>query len=93
MNEKEFIDDLIKKLRALKSSIKKKDMLSDKVMEANPLNNTPKQIQKAHTNLNWQCMQIDKEKTNIARTFKDSFLDVDTSEKEYNPSPFHSYKG
>lgn len=93
MKEIELIDLMIDRLKSLKSSIKKKDKISDKAFNMNPQNSTPRQIQKASTDLNWQCMEVDKGKTEIARIFKGSCLDVDTGEKEYNPSGFHKYKG
>ncbi len=93
MTELEFIDEMISKLKRIKSAIKKKDNLSEKAFNMDFRKNTQRQIEKANTNLNWQCMYLDKEKTELARFFKGSFLDVDTSPKEYNPSGFHKYKG
>lgn len=87
------IDHMIALLKTIKSSIKKKENLSDKSCYMTPQNSSLKQITKAAANLNWQCMELDKEKTRFARLFKGSFLDISTGEKEYNPSGFHHYRG
>ena len=93
MEEIEFIEEMIVKLRGLKASIKKKDKMSQKAFEMNLASYTQNQIQKASTNLDWECMNLDKERTFFARSFKGSTLDVDTGEKIYKPSGFHTYKG
>lgn len=92
MDELQKIDELLDTLKYLKNSVKKKDKLSEKAMNTNHRTHTQRQIEKANVNLNWQCMEVDKIKTDFARKFKGSFLDVSTDKKEYNPSGFHSYK-
>jgi hypothetical protein len=91
--ETEFIDLMIAKLKSLKSSIKKKNKLSDNLGSAGLNTYTPRRLGNMTADLNWECMNIDKETTGFARAFKGSDLDVCTGEKEYNPSGFHSYKG
>jgi hypothetical protein len=86
------IDNLIFQLRELKKEINKRDKLSDKAFNMTPQTHSRSQINKASTDLNWSCMDIDKMKVKFARTFKDSQLNVSTEEVEYNPSGFHSYK-
>jgi len=93
MEEIEFIEGMLVKLRGLKASIKKKDKLSQKAFDMDLASHTPNQIEKASVNLNWECMNLDKERTRFARAFKGSTLDVDTGEKIYKPSGFHTYKG
>ena len=92
MKEIETIDRMIITLRDLKKAIKKQEQLSDKAFNCSHQTHSAKQVEKAHTDLNWQCMHVDKSKVSFARMFKKSFLDVDVGEKEYNPSGFHSYK-
>jgi len=92
-SELEQIDIMIAKLKEVKASIKKRDKLSDKAFNMNHTTHTIKQIQNTNTNLNWECMHLDKCKTDFARLFKGSVLDVSTDEKEYNPTGFHKYKG
>ncbi len=92
-SELEQIDIMIAKLKEVKASIKKRDKLSDKAFNMNHATHTIKQIQNTNTSLNWECMHLDKCKTDFARLFKGSVLDVSTDEKEYNPTGFHKYKG
>ena len=92
-SELEQIDIMIAKLKEIKASIKKRDKLSDKAFNMNHITHSIKAIQKTNTNLNWECMHLDKCKTGFARLFKGSLFDVSTDEKEYNPSGFHKYKG
>jgi len=92
-SELEQIDIMIAKLKEVKASIKKRDKLSDKAFNMNHTTHTIKQIQNTNTSLNWECMHLDKCKTDFARLFKGSVLDVSTDEKEYNPTGFHKYKG
>ena len=92
MNDLELIDQLISRLRILKSTIKRKNKLSEKSINLTPANATQKRIQKVHADLNWECMYVDQRKTDVARLFKNSVLDVHTGEKTYCPSPFHKYK-
>lgn len=87
------IDNLIQSLKYVKSNLLKKNKLSKKAYEMSYTSNTQRSVQKASVNLNWQCMELDKAKTNFARMFKGSLVDVCVEEKEYNPSGFHSYKG
>lgn len=92
MEELNQIENMIEALRRLRASIKKKDKLSEKLFNMDYRNHTPKRIQSVNADLNWECMNIDKEKTNFARIFKGSCIDVGIEEKQYNPSGFHSYK-
>ncbi len=90
--EIELIDSLISTAKYLKTAIKKRDKLSEKAFNMSRYTHSPRQIEKTNVDLNWQCMEVDKIKTDFARLFKGSLVDVGTGEKEYNPSGFHSYK-
>lgn len=92
LSDMEQVDILLKPLKAVKSSLKRKDRLSKKRREMSPENHTPRRIQSAEADLNWECMNLDKAKTDFARMFQGSVVDVDTGEKVYNPSGFHKYK-
>lgn len=92
MEDIKLIENMINHLRTLKSDIQKKEKLSTKLRDTQLCDVSPKRIEKMNTDLNWQCMNIDKKKTDIARLFKGSMLDVSTDEKEYNPSGWHNYK-
>ncbi len=92
MTELELIDLMISQLRTLKASLKRRDKKSEKVRLLTPRNATPKRIENANADLNWECMEIDMQRTDIARTYKNSVLDVSTEKKTYNPSAFHSYR-
>lgn len=92
MEEQEFIDQMIARLRSVKACMKKREKLSQKALGMNVRDNTPRQIQKANTELNWECMNLDKSIVDFARAYKGSMLDVHTGEREYNPSGFHCYK-
>lgn len=83
------IDQLLKQLKTLKSSLKKQEKLRAKSFNANPRDNSQKHIQKIEADLNFHCMDVQKEITGISRTFKDSFLDVSTDKKVYNPSAWN----
>jgi hypothetical protein len=93
MEESKQIENLLSQLKYIKNTLIKRDKLSDKAFNTNPGTSTPKQIDKANTALNWECMELDKAKTVFARSFKGSCLDVGVGEKEYKPSGFHRYKG
>jgi len=91
-SEKEQLEYLTKLLKQINQDSKKIEKLSEKARNTNFQNSTPKQTQKASVNLNWACLSLDKSKTDFARAFKGSCLDVNTEEKEYNPSGFHHYR-
>lgn len=74
MKELEIIEQMIYQLKRLKKSIQKRDMLNSTFL--NNTTTTPKQREKINTELTWLCMEIDKEKTNIARTYKGSSIEV-----------------
>ena len=92
MIELELIDKMISQLRTLKSTIKRKDKISERVRSLSPMNATPKRIQKGNADLNWACMDVDQRRTDVARLYRGSALDVGTEEKTYRPSAFHTYK-
>lgn len=91
MTELEKIDQAITLLKSIKATCKKKEKLSEKARNTDFRNSTPKQIEKATTALNWECMEFSKAKVNFARFFKDSILDVSTEVQTYRPSGFHEY--
>ena len=93
MSEMESIDNMILRLKALKSAMKQKEKMRDKLFEMDFANSTEKRRRKMSADLNWNSMAIEKAKTEFARIFKNSFLDVDTEEKEYKPSSFQNYRG
>ena len=92
MTDLETIEQAITLLKSIKATYKKKERLSVKAANTNFRNSTPKQIEKASVNLNWECMELSKAKVNFARFFKDSILDVSTEVQNYNPSGWHEYK-
>jgi hypothetical protein len=91
MKDLETIEQAIILLKSIKSTYKKKERLSEKARNTNFTNSTPSQIDKATSNLNWECMEYSKAKVNFARLFKDSILDVSTEVQTYRPSGFHEY--
>ena len=86
------IDKVLSELKTLKSEYQKAEKLSEKSLNMDFKNNTPKQIQKASVDLNWQCMHIDKVKKRVWKSILESELEVDISETDYYPSGFHHYK-
>lgn len=86
------IKHAMKLLNEVRACQNKVDKLTEKTLCMSPQNSTQKSIQREHTNLNWACMHLDKAKTDFARYFKGSLLDVSIESKDYNPSGFHSYK-
>ena len=88
MELKEFKDAL----RAIETQHKRVKRLSEKRANMSGQTHTQKSIQNADANLNWECMYLEQRKIDFARMFEGSELDVDTSEREFNPSPFHKYK-
>ncbi len=87
------IDIVIGQLKALKNNIQKVNKLSDKSFNMNPTNNTPKAMQNASANLNFECMYLDKQRKATWNAIKDAkFLEVSLEECEYHPSSFHSFK-
>ena len=89
--EIEEVDRLIAGLRTLKSDLKKAERKSEKAFSMNIQDHSPRQMGKASTDLNWQCMEVDKSKTRVARLFDGSCCDVGRGQKDYNPSAFHQY--
>ena len=86
------IDKVLSELKTLKSEYQKAEKLSEKSLKMDFKNNTPKQIQKASVDLNWQFMHIDKVKKRVWKSILESELEVDISETDYYPSGFHHYK-
>lgn len=87
------IDIVISQLKSLKSDLLKVEKLSGKSFNINTQNSTPRQIEKASTNLNFACMELDKQRKRTWKSIKEaSFLEVSLEATEYHLSPFHSYK-
>ena len=96
MNYKETISQIetvLHELKTLKADYLKLEKLSAKAMNVNPRDNTIMQIQKASTDLNWQCMHLHKQKKRVWKAIMEADLKCSLEETEYNPSGFHSYKG
>jgi len=90
---------MIEKFNAIKKqaaevekSYKKLERLREKTLQCL----TPKQAEKVNADMNWLCMEIDKQKhelhclcveAGIAKREDDRYGEV-----EFNPSPYHSYK-
>lgn len=91
-NEIKKIDHVITTLKALKSDYLKTTKLSEKCLNMDFRMHTPKKIQQASTDLNWQCMGLDKTKKLVWKTILSADLEVDLEETEYRPSGFHTYK-
>lgn len=90
MDDLKKINALLQGLKRVKSELIRRNKLSDKVRDRG--NCTFKKVQKLNADLNWQCMDYDKSKTDFARMYNNSVFDVGVDVKFYNPSPFHSYK-
>lgn len=90
--EEQEINVLIDTLKYLKATIKRKNKISDRLRNFTHSNNTPRQYEKANVDLNWECMELDKIKTDFARFYEKSSIKVGIGEKNYSPSPFHNYK-
>lgn len=91
MTELEEIENLLTRLKAVKQSIKKRDRLFDKATEWRV--RSPRQVQKIDNEFNWEAMRLDQFRTEFARAFRGSTVDVSPKKKEYNPSGFRKYKG
>lgn len=92
MKDLEQIEALTAALKILKAAVTKRNKLSAKQSLYTLENSTDRQRGKASTDLNWQCMEVDKKATDVARLFKDSCCDVGTETKYYTPSGFHEYQ-
>ena len=86
------IDKALSDLKILKSEYLKAEKLSEKSLNMDFKNNTPKQMQKASTDLNWQLMHLDKTKKRVWKSILNADLEVDLEDTEYKPSGFHTYK-
>lgn len=55
---------------------------------------TPRQIDRVTSNLNFQCMHLEKCRKQFWKIFTENreIFDVSLEERDYNPSGFHSYK-
>ena len=91
--ELQAIDRVIANLKHLRSELAKTQKMSKKCFEMS--NATVRQCQRANTNLNWQCMYLDKYRKKAWKSILESedVLKVSIEETEYHPSGFHSYKG
>lgn len=83
--------ELVRKLKLYQKLVQKRDSMRDK-LATEGMDWTIKKRNKASTNLNWHCMEIEKVRVEIARLFNGSEFDVETGEKTYNPSGWHEYK-
>lgn len=92
MRQTDEIDAMIAALKQTKTAIKKRDKLSEKQSALTLDNSTDRRRGKAREDLNWQCIEVDKRKTDVARLFKGSCCDVGTETKYYRPSGFHEYQ-
>lgn len=92
LTEVEVVEQMISRLKAVKSHLIKRKAMSEKRANMTHENNSPRQFGKAEADLNWHCMSLDQRIVDVARFYKGSFLDVSTEEREYNPSAFHKYK-
>ena len=86
------IDNILSELKNLKADYLKTKKLSEKSLNTDFRTHSPKQIQKAATDLNWQCMHLDKNKKRVWKLILNADLEVDLGETEYRPSEFHNYK-
>jgi hypothetical protein len=86
------IEIVINQLKNLKSELAITKKKSQKAFECN---GTIRQRDKTTTELNWQCMHLDKCRKSAWKAIVENVdvLEVSLEETEYNPSPFHKYKG
>lgn len=91
--ELQKIENVLHALKHLKSELSKTQKMSQKCFELS--NASVRQNDRANTNLNWQCMHLDKMRKHCWRTIVESkdVLEVSLEDTIYNPSSFHSYKG
>lgn len=92
MPDIEEIEALIVSLKRLKGAVTKRNKLSEKQSLYTLDNSTDRQRGKARTDLDWQCMEVEKKKIDVARLFEGSCCDVGTETKYYTPSGFHEYQ-
>lgn len=93
IKEIEQIDKVINQLKLLKKSLLKVEKLSDKAYNTSPSTHTPSQVNKASTALNWECMNLDKQRRRTWISIKEANeLEVSLEVRDYNPSSFHHYK-
>lgn len=86
------IDNILSELKNLKADYLKTKKLSEKSLNTDFRTHSPKQIQKASTDLNWQCVHLDRTKKRVWKLILNADLEVDLGETEYRPSEFHNYK-
>ena len=89
--EDEIAIQLTRALKYFQKLKQQRDNLSAK-MGADGMDWSMKTRTKVSTDLNWLSMKLEEQRTNIARIFKGSDFDVETNEKEYNPSGWHKYR-
>jgi|AntAceMinimDraft_16_1070373.scaffolds.fasta_scaffold100262_2 hypothetical protein len=86
------IKDLIEALKRLEREGAKRDKMSAKQSAHTLDNSTDRQRGKLRENLNWQCMEVEKRRIDVARLFKGSSCDVESGLTYFNPSGFHEYQ-
>jgi hypothetical protein len=92
MNDLEQTEALTAALKRLKAAVMKRENLSAKQSSYTLENSTDRQRGKASTDLNWQCMEVEKKKIDVARLFKNGCCDVGTETRHFTPSGFHEYQ-
>ena len=93
MTELQEIEQLISLLKTIKREKIRFQKISENTKNAYDSNDvSQKRVQKLNADLNWQAMTYDQRKTDFARLYDKSQIKTGIGEKEYNPSPFHTYK-
>jgi hypothetical protein len=92
MKTLEQIQAMTAALKNLKAAVMKREKLSAKQSSYTLENSTDRQRGKASTDLNWQCMEVEKKKIDVARLFKNGCCDVGTETRHFTPSGFHEYQ-
>lgn len=92
MTDLDLINKALEIMKRIKSHQQRVTKLSEKRTTMSGTTHTRTAIQNAEASLNFECMYLDQAKTDLARLYKNSTLDVGIGEKDYYPAPLHHYK-
>lgn len=85
-------DQLIAALKRLKKEEAQRKKLSDKYAGMTYENSTDRARGGLREKLNWQSMEVEKKRLDIARLFKGCAFDIEISKRVFKPSGFHEYE-
>src|SRR5690554_6479228 len=92
LSEIDQINGLINLLRSIKSDTVKRNNMSEKLGQTDYTQVTARKLGQMNADLDFHSMNLEKQKVMFAKYFNQSCLNVETENREYHPSNFHTFK-